>query len=109
MNQRDVERLWNEGKIRDWSAEERFVNRSIRIRKHVLKWLGKHVGFHYYQLMEMAETCANDFRPLPCASITCYRWITQFTRVNAPYGIRTDDNDQYEIFARRSIIEAQGT
>jgi len=103
MNQRDMDRAWRDGKVRDWSAEERYVNRSIRIRKHVLKWLGEHVGFSYTEMMRMAEECANEFRPMPCSSITCYRWIQQFTRVNAPYRIRTDENDWYVIRDGREL------
>ena len=101
MNQRDIEEAWKTGKVRDWSAEERYVNRSIRIRKHVLKWLGEHIGFSYPEMMQMAEQCANEFKPMPCASITAYRWLQQFTRINAPFRIATDENDWYVIAARR--------
>lgn len=104
MNQRDIERAWEAGKVRDWSAEERYVNRSIRIRKHVLRWLGQHVGFHYTDMMKMAEECANEFKPTPFASITAYRWLQQFSRVNAPFRIRTDENDWYVICDRKSDL-----
>ena len=106
MNQRDITKAWETGKVRDWSAEERYVNRSIRIRKHVLKWMGSHLNFSYTEIMQMAEACANDFRPMPCASITCYRWIMQFSRPNAPYKIASDENDWYVIKSRREDGEA---
>ena len=105
MNNRDMDKAWMEGKVKDWSAEERYVNRSIRIRKHVLKWLGEHTDFAYPDMMNMAEMCANDFKPMPCASITCYRWIQQFTRINAPYRIRSDENDWYAIRRARDVLE----
>ena len=101
MNKADIDKAWELGKVKDWSAEERYVNRSIRIRKHVLKWLGDHIGFSYPDMMHMAEMCANDFKPMPFASITAYRWIQQFSRVNAPYHIGSTENDWYMI--ERSI------
>ena len=55
MNPRDVDEVWDQAKVRDWSAEERYVNRSIRIRKHVAKWLGKHVGASWTDIMLMAK------------------------------------------------------
>ena len=88
---------------KDWSAEERFVNRSIRIRKHVLKWMESNKGGHWVEMMQMAQECANEFKPFPCASITCYRWIQQFSAKNAPYQIRGDDSG-YRLLKRDEVL-----
>ena len=48
----------------DWSAEERFVNRSIRMRRHALLWMDKNKGRHWNEVMKVAEECLKDVKDL---------------------------------------------
>ncbi len=86
----------------DWSAEERFVNRSIRMRRHALVWMDKNINRHWNEVMKVAEECANEFKPLACSSITMYRWIAQFSAQNAPFRIEPTDLG-YQLLRRRRL------
>ncbi len=61
---------------RDWSAEERFVNRSFKIRKLVRAWLKANTGQIFETSSLMSEICANYSK---CSSVTAYRWLHQYT------------------------------
>lgn len=87
----------------DQSAEERYYARSVKIRRSVLLWLDTNVGRGWRQLMEMAEECGNEGKPLPFSSTTAYRWIHQFTAPNFAFGLRPDENENWEIYRRRVL------
>ena len=67
---------------RDWSAEERFVNRSFRIRKDIKKWIGEHLGQIYSTSSELSDECAYECK---CSPITAYRWLHFWSSRGAPY------------------------
>lgn len=64
---------------KDWSAEERFVNRSLKIRKRIYSWLLQNRGRLFETSSVMSDMCANDCK---CSSITAYRWLHQYTAPN---------------------------
>lgn len=99
----DVARTMKQFDRPDISAEERYYARSVKIRRHVILWLDKNVGRGWRQLLEMAEECGNDGKPLPFSSTTGYRWIHQFTAPNFAFGLRPDENENWEIFRRRPL------
>lgn len=67
---------------RDWSAEERFVNRSFRIRKDIKKWIGDNLNKVYPTSSELCDECAYDCR---CSPVTAYRWLHFWSNPKAPY------------------------
>ncbi len=81
---------------KDWSAEERFYNRSKRIRKRVRDWLFLKIGEHFDTSSVMSDQAANF---AGCSSITAYRWIHQFSvdgdPKKAPFRITEDENGLY--------------
>lgn len=70
--------------VPDVSAEERFYNRSKRIRRKVRAWLGEHVGETFPSFDAMAEEAANYSG---CAAPTSRRWIKQFSARNGDFVI----------------------
>ena len=93
----------------DISAEERYYNRSVRIRRSVILFLDKNVNRKQWgDIMRMAEECANypANHELPFASITAYRWIKQFTARNFAFKLVLSDNLSYRIARRRPLRPA---
>jgi hypothetical protein len=90
----------------DISADERAYQRSIRIRRSVILWLDKNVGRGWNQILDMADDCGNEGKPLPFSSTTAYRWIHQFTATSFAFGLQPDENDNWEIFRRRRLQAA---
>ena len=68
----------------DISAEERFYNRSVRIRRKILKWMVEHVGEAWQTYAEMDAEAANA---AGCHMTTAHRWIFQFSRRGKPFEI----------------------
>lgn len=68
--------------VADISADERFYNRSVRIRRLVMKFLAEHVNERYDSLGELEADAANFAKcSMPCSR----RWIFQFTRPDKPF------------------------
>lgn len=90
----------------DQSSEERFYNRSVKIRRWVILWLDRNVGRGWRSLGDMADECGNSpsGSDLPFSSQAAGRWIHQFTAVNFAFGLQPDENDNWEIFRRRPLI-----
>jgi len=68
--------------VKDWSAEERFFNRSRLIRRRVDAWMLDSLGMIFESVSTMCDECANYAR---CSSITSYRWIHQYSAPNGKY------------------------
>lgn len=97
-----VQQALDGGKIlADISADERFYNRSRRIRRKIGKFLMLHVDWSYDTLGEM-EAEAPNFADcsMPCAR----RWIFQWTRSTKPFRIEEKD-DAYYIRTREHPAE----
>lgn len=75
--------------MKDWSAEERFVNRSKKIRKKIQEWMFVHTEEKFETSGVLCDECANFAK---CSSITAYRWIHQFSAPSAKFRIVEDDN-----------------
>jgi hypothetical protein len=96
----------------DWSAEERYINRSIKIRKHVLLWMDTRIALGgdnkaFTSIMGMAAECANDYKPnkknyIPFSSQCAYSWLNQFSVSNGPFAIVPGDLG-YELVRRRAL------
>lgn len=73
----------------DISADERFYNRSVRIRRKVMAWLMENVNQPFDTLGDMEAQCGNY---AGCSMPTARRWIFQWTRPGKPFLIeeRTD-------------------
>lgn len=80
----------------DTSADERFYNRSVKIRKGCLAYMSEHTERLYPSMEEMAADCGNWIRDKGflknAASIAaCRRWLFQFSLPSAasfcPYKI----------------------
>jgi hypothetical protein len=73
----------------DISADERFYNRSVRIRRKVMKWLLENVNESFDTLGDMEAMCGNY---AGCSMPTARRWIFQWTRPGKPFMVeeRTD-------------------
>lgn len=74
---------------KDWSAEERFVNRSKKIRKRIREFMFLHTGERFETSGLLCDQCANFSK---CSSITAYRWIHQYSAPNAEFRILEDEN-----------------
>lgn len=94
---RDIQRALDSGKaVEDISAEERFYNRSVRIRRGVMAWLVDNEDRTFESLGDMEAQAANKAN---CSMVTARRWIYQFTRENKPFEI-VDKGDFYIIRGR---------
>lgn len=102
MGEKEREKEWEWDKPKDWSAEERFVNRSLKIRRKIFRWLNDHRGAFYYTREDMAADAANFAR---CAIATAHRWITQYSRPDQPFHIQDTDTG-YVIWARADMKPA---
>ena len=95
---RDDEKL-----ARDWSAEERFVNRSMRIRRDVKKWLRKQEreGREFETSGMMSDMCGNDCR---CSSTAAYRWLHQWSAPNGKFRIEERENGYLHVVKRTEKV-----
>lgn len=90
----------------DDSANERYYNRSVKIRRQVITWLDSHVGYGWIEKMGMADDCANSGKPYPFSSQAAYSWIRQFTAPTFAFGIQSpqlDPDGLYRIYRRRPL------
>ena len=70
--------------VADVSADERFYNRSVRIRRKIMLWMADHVGERFDSLGEMEAQAGNYAKcSMPCAR----RWIFQFAQPGMPFRI----------------------
>jgi len=70
--------------VADISADERFYNRSVKIRRKIMEWMMKHVNENFDSLGEMEAQAANFARcSMPCSR----RWIFQFVQPDKPFYI----------------------
>lgn len=72
----------------DTSADERFYNRSVKIRKGCFAFMGHHVGQLYDSWEDMASDAGNWIREngyvKQAASIAaCRRWLYQYGKPSA--------------------------
>ena len=71
--------------VADISADERFYNRSVRIRRKVMEWMAEKVGERFDTLGEMEAQAANFAKcSMPCSR----RWIFQFSQPKMPFHIQ---------------------
>ena len=77
-------KLW-----KDETSEERFLNRSRKIRKATREFLSINLGVLFDDTEDIASQAANYaekyLRGSPCSSITTRRWILQFCNKNGPF------------------------
>lgn len=77
-------KLW-----KDETSEERFLNRSRKIRKATHEFLSLNLGVLFDDTEDLASQAANYaakyLRGSPCSSITCRRWIIQFCNRNGDF------------------------
>lgn len=82
--------------VADVSADERFYNRSVKIRKKILVWMSDHIGDRWESLGEMEAQAANYARcSMPCSR----RWLYQFSQPGKPFIIA--DTPQWYILRER--------
>ena len=82
--------------IADISSEERFYNRSIRIRKDIMRWMIANIDEAFETLGEMEAQAANAAKcSMPCAR----RWLFQYSREGKPFRIE-EGTDYYVLRAR---------
>ena len=94
---REVQRAIDSGKaVEDISAEERFYNRSIKIRRGIMAWLVENEDKSFESLGDLEAQAANMAN---CSMVTARRWLYQFTRENKPFEI-VDKGDFYIIRGR---------
>lgn len=74
---REIDKL-----VKDWSAEERFYNRSRLIRRRIDSWMLENLGTVFETVSAICDECGNYSR---CSSITAYRWVHQFSAANGKY------------------------
>lgn len=84
----------------DQSAEERFYNRSVRIRRKIMKWLMEHVGDSWQTYAEMDAEAGNY---AGCHMTTAHRWIFQYTRKDKPFEIQ--ETTDAVILRERQVIQ----
>lgn len=75
--------------VADISAEERFYNRSVRIRASIMRWMIEHVNERFDSMGEMEAKAANYAK---CAMPTSRRWIFQFVQDDKPFYIEEKNN-----------------
>jgi hypothetical protein len=66
----------------DMRPEEKYISRSLKIRRKVLAFLSIHEGSCFYDMPDLCDQVGNFAE---CSSETARRWIYQFTAPNAPY------------------------
>lgn len=71
--------------VADISADERFYNRSVKIRRKVMEWMVEHVGERFDSLGEMEAQAANHAK---ASMPTARRWIFQFVQPGKPFYIQ---------------------
>jgi hypothetical protein len=70
--------------IGDISADERFYNRSVKIRRKVMEWMIENVNGRWESLGEMEARAANFAGcSMPCSR----RWLFQFSQPGKPFRI----------------------
>lgn len=73
----------------DMSSEERFLNRSFKIKRGTREFLERNLGVLFEGTEDAASQAANYcqkfLRGTPCSSITARRWIVQYTAKNAEF------------------------
>ena len=96
-HKKEIQRALDSGKaIADLSAEERFYNRSVRIRRGIMAWLVDNEDKTFESLGDMEAQAANKAN---CSMVTARRWIYQYTRENKPFEV-VDKGDYYIIRGR---------
>lgn len=86
--------------VADISADERFYNRSVRIRKRVMMWMVEHIDEKFDSMGEMEAQAANYARcSMPCSR----RWIFQFTQPDKPFWIE-EETDFYILRQRPGAV-----
>ncbi len=86
---------------KDWSAEERYYNRSRKIRRKVWKWMYDTRGVLFDTEESMSATCANYAR---CSSVTARRWIHQYSQSNSDFYVH-DATNGYTVWLRSDMSE----
>lgn len=82
---REIQKALDGGKaVEDISAEERFYNRSVRIRRGIMAWLVENEDKSFDSLGDMEAQAANYAN---CSMVTARRWLYQFSRENKPFEI----------------------
>jgi hypothetical protein len=71
--------------VADISADERFYNRSVKIRRLVMEWMAAHVDERFDSLGEMEAQAANHAK---ASMPTARRWIFQFIQPGKPFWIQ---------------------
>ena len=70
--------------LADISADERFYQRSVKIRRKILEWMADHVNDRFDSMGEMEAQAANFAK---CSMPTARRWIFQFIQPDKPFWI----------------------
>jgi hypothetical protein len=94
----------------DTSAEERYINRSMKIRKGVKAWMFDNLGVLFESWEEMAGLAGNycaqkKYTKEPASSVACRRWIYQFSLPGAPFHIRGEPSGY--VIADREDMESR--
>ena len=82
--------------VPDMSAEERFIARSLRIRKKIKSWLTQNVGERWPTLGALHRDCANY---CDASMNTVSRWVYQFTGPGQEWQL-IEHEDDYELAFR---------
>jgi hypothetical protein len=83
----------------DWSTEERYYNRSRKIRRKIRRWLEEHVGYSWSTEESMAAQAANY---ADCSSVTARRWIHQLTQPGTLFQVN-ESTELYTLAWRREL------
>ena len=86
--------------VADISADERFYNRSVRIRRKVMEFLIEHVNERFDSMGEMEAQAANHAK---ASMPTARRWIFQFVQPGKPFWI--EEQADFYIIRERAVKE----
>lgn len=100
-HKREVQRALDSSKaVEDISSEERFYNRSVKIRKGIMAFLVDNEDKSFESLGDLEAQAANSAK---CSMVTARRWLYQFTREGKPFQIV--DKGNFYIIRGRSLSQ----
>ena len=88
--------------IADITADERFYNRSVKIRRKIMTWMAENVNGRWESLGEMEAQAANYAGcSMPCSR----RWMFQFSQPGKPFQI-VDTTNWYILRERPEYFDS---
>ncbi len=100
-HKREIQKALDGSKaVEDISSEERFYNRSVKIRKGIMGFLVDNEDKSYESLGDLEAQAANAAK---CSMVTARRWLYQFTREGKPFQIV--DKGNFYIIRGRSLSQ----